>query len=174
MHKLSTAVAQSSTPTALCFLGLLSASFHRYGGVRGERDGVEFAKRRRRDVWCIAEEEGQRSGCRPAATLRADGGCGRSLCRSSSPMSLTSPSPCSLISPRKTHQRTSSYLSSEALNVLHEYACGALPRTPCHRGAAALRHKNLCIIRACNCMQEGTCDSAWAPRSAGEFIREWR
>ena len=36
----------------------------------------------------IVEEEGQRNRCRPAATLRADGGCGRSLCRSSSPMSL--------------------------------------------------------------------------------------
>ncbi len=141
MHEFSTAVPQSSALTALCFLGLASASFHRYGGVRGERDGVEFAKRRRRDVWCIGEEEGQRTRCRPAATLRADGGCGRPLCRSSSPMFLTSPSPCSLISPRKTHQRTSAYLSSEALNVLHEYApagpdpqAGA-PRTPCHRGA---------------------------------------
>ena len=37
---------------------------------------------------CIVEEERQRNRCRPAATLRADGGCGRPLCRSSSPMSL--------------------------------------------------------------------------------------
>ncbi len=37
---------------------------------------------------CIVEEKRQRNRCRPAATLRADGGCGRSLCRSSSPMSL--------------------------------------------------------------------------------------
>ncbi len=29
---------------------LASASFHKYGNVCGERDGVEFAKRRRRDV----------------------------------------------------------------------------------------------------------------------------
>ena len=29
---------------------LLSVSFHKYGDVCGERDGVEFAKRRRRDV----------------------------------------------------------------------------------------------------------------------------
>ncbi|MCH6569669.1 MAG: hypothetical protein IH794_06145, partial [Acidobacteria bacterium] len=56
----------------------LSASFHKYGDVCGERDGVEFAKRRRRDVCGIAEEERQRNRCRPAATLRADGGCGRS------------------------------------------------------------------------------------------------
>ena len=146
MHKLSTTVPQSSTLTArpeagTPFLGLTSASFHRYGGVRGERDGVEFAKRRRRDVWCIAEEEGQRNRCRPATTLRADGGCGRPLCRSSSPMSLTSPSPCSLISPRKTHQRTSPYLSSEALNVLHEYACGARPASGCPSHVAQRTHR---------------------------------
>ncbi|MFB3061504.1 MAG: hypothetical protein ACE10C_09070 [Candidatus Binatia bacterium] len=66
----------------------LSVSFHKYGDVCGERDGVEFAKRRRRDVSDIVEEERQRNRCRPAATLRADGGCGRPLCRSSSPMSL--------------------------------------------------------------------------------------
>ena len=33
----------------------------------------------------IAEEEGQRNRCRPVATLRADGGCGRSLCLSLAP-----------------------------------------------------------------------------------------
>ncbi len=63
----------------------------------------------------ISEEERQRNRCRPAATLRADGGCGRSLCPSSSPMPLTSPPPRSLTSPRKTHQQTSSYLRSETL-----------------------------------------------------------
>ncbi len=36
----------------------------------------------------IGEEERQRNRCRPAATLRADGGCGRSLRRSSSPIPL--------------------------------------------------------------------------------------
>ena len=54
----------------------LSASFHKYGDVCGERDGVEFAKRRRRDVSDIVEEERQRNRRRPAATLWADGGCG--------------------------------------------------------------------------------------------------
>ncbi len=54
----------------------LSASFHKYGDVCGERDGVEFAKRRRRDVSDIVEKEGQRKRRRPAATLWADGGCG--------------------------------------------------------------------------------------------------
>jgi len=54
----------------------------------------------------IVEEERQRNRCRPAATLRADGGCGQSLCPSSSPMSLTSPPPRSLTWPRKTHQQT--------------------------------------------------------------------
>ncbi len=29
---------------------MLSVSLHKYGNVCGERDGVEFAKRRRRDV----------------------------------------------------------------------------------------------------------------------------
>ncbi|MCH8017931.1 MAG: hypothetical protein IH917_15055 [Acidobacteria bacterium] len=66
----------------------LIVSFHKYGDVCGERDGVEFAKRRRRDVNDIVEEERQRNRRRPAATLRADGGCGRSLCLSSSPMFL--------------------------------------------------------------------------------------
>ncbi|MFB3142337.1 MAG: hypothetical protein ACE1Z2_05955, partial [Acidobacteriota bacterium] len=65
-----------------------SVSLHKYGDVCGERDGFEFAKRRRRDVVCIAEEERQRNRCRSAATLRADGGCGQYLCPSSSPMSL--------------------------------------------------------------------------------------
>ncbi len=37
---------------------------------------------------CIVEEEQQRNQRRPAATLRADGGCGRCLCPSSSLMSL--------------------------------------------------------------------------------------
>jgi hypothetical protein len=35
----------------------LCASFHKYGDVCGERDGGKFAKRRRRDVLCIGEEE---------------------------------------------------------------------------------------------------------------------
>jgi len=56
----------------------LSVPLHKYGDVCGERDGVEFTKRRRRDVSDIVEEERQRNRCRPAATLRADGGCGRS------------------------------------------------------------------------------------------------
>ncbi len=67
---------------------LPSVPFHKYGDVCDERDGVEFAKRRPRDVSDIVEEERQRNRCCPAATLRADGGCGRSLCLSSSPMSL--------------------------------------------------------------------------------------
>ena len=39
----------------------LSVSFHKYGDVCGERDGVEFAKRRRRDVSDIVEEKRQRN-----------------------------------------------------------------------------------------------------------------
>ena len=66
---------------------------------------------------CIVEEERQRNRRRPAATLRADGGCGRSPCPSSSPMYLTWPPPRSLTSPRKTHQQTLSYLWSETLSV---------------------------------------------------------
>jgi hypothetical protein len=34
-----------------------SVSLHKYGDVCGERDGVKFAKRRRRDVSDIVEEE---------------------------------------------------------------------------------------------------------------------
>ncbi len=140
MHKLSTAVPQSSVLTALCFLGLPSASFHRYGGVRGERDGVEFAKRRRRDV---CEHRGG-GGTKKSMPSRRHPSGGWGLRTISVSLVVTdvpaSPSPCSLISPRKPHQRTSPYLSSEALNVLQEYACGArpasgCPRTPCHRGA---------------------------------------
>jgi len=54
--------------------GTFSASLHRYGDACGECDGVEFAKRRRRDVSDIVEEERQKNRCRPAVTLRADGG----------------------------------------------------------------------------------------------------
>jgi len=46
IHKLSAAAAGSSLRTVLRSLDLLSASFHRYGAVCGERDGAEFAKRR--------------------------------------------------------------------------------------------------------------------------------
>jgi len=35
----------------------VSASFHKYGDVCGERDGIEFAKQRRRDV-CVHREGG--------------------------------------------------------------------------------------------------------------------
>jgi len=35
----------------------ISASFHKYGDVCGERDGIEFAKQRRRDV-CVHRGEG--------------------------------------------------------------------------------------------------------------------
>jgi len=44
----------------------LSASFHKYGNVCGERDDDAMSVR-------IAEEEGQRNRCRPAATLWAEG-----------------------------------------------------------------------------------------------------
>ncbi|MEE8462683.1 MAG: hypothetical protein V3S50_11230 [Acidobacteriota bacterium] len=55
---------------------IIGVSSHEYHDVCGERDGVEFAKRRRRDVSDIVEEERQRNRCRPAATLRANGGYG--------------------------------------------------------------------------------------------------
>ncbi len=65
IQKFSTAAATPSVltarPASAGAPGLLSASFHRYGGVRGERDGVKFAKRQRRDVSDIVEEERQRN-----------------------------------------------------------------------------------------------------------------
>jgi len=43
---------------------LLSASFHKYGDVCGERDGVEFAKRRKRRPESVEEADRvQRSRC---------------------------------------------------------------------------------------------------------------
>ena len=65
---------------------LLSTSIHEYNDVCCERDGPDFAKRRRVNAGSIGEEERQRKRGRPAATLRADGRCGRSLRCSSSPM----------------------------------------------------------------------------------------
>ena len=50
MHKFSAASPQSSVLTVLRLVGLPSVSLHRYGGVRGERDGVKFAKRQQHDV----------------------------------------------------------------------------------------------------------------------------
>ena len=55
-----------------------SDSSHEYHSVCGERDGGAMSV-------CIVEEERQRNRCRPAATLRADGGCGRSPRRSQAP-----------------------------------------------------------------------------------------
>ncbi len=126
MHKLSTAVPQSSSvrcaPTARPASGYPlpwanSASFHRYGGVRGERDGVELAKRRRRDVWCIA------------FSLLLD-------------LASQAPSANITISIKRGTERT------------HEYACGALPRTWRNALIATLtthRHDNLSIIPANDC-----------------------
>ena len=82
----------------------LSASFHKYSNVCGERDDDAMSV-------CIAEEEGQRNRCGPAATLWAEGVTG-DLC-----VSASSP-PRSLTSSRKTHQQTSSYLWNETLGVL--------------------------------------------------------
>ncbi len=128
MHKFSTAVPQSSSVLhrLRCAtrkrvpLALLSASFHRYGGVRGERDV------------CVYRGGGVTKKLMPSRRhpsgwwgLRATS---LSLVVEDVP---ASPSPCSLISPRKPHQRTSPYLSSEALNPLHEYACGALEVPAC-------------------------------------------
>ncbi len=125
-----------------------SASFHRYGGVRGERDGVEFAKRRRRDVGCIAEEEGQRNRCRPAAALRADGGCGRSR---GTRLRVTRRRRCPCIAfsllldlASQAPSANITYLSSEALNVLHEYACGARPASGCPSPVAQRTHRGAC------------------------------
>jgi len=74
MHLYGPSFHFSAIQVLNCFFSFtLSASFHKYGNVCGERDGVEFAKRRRRDVVCIAEEERQRNRCRPAATLWAEG-----------------------------------------------------------------------------------------------------
>ncbi len=56
--RLSAGLTRRATEAPASVLyGTFSVSFHRYGGVRGERDGVKFAKRQRRDVTDIVEEE---------------------------------------------------------------------------------------------------------------------
>ncbi len=125
MHKFSTAATKSSdvlyAPPArpasagapdpqAGASGLLSASFHRYGGVRGERDGVEFAKPRRRDV-CVHRGGGGTKKLMPSR--RHPSGCWGLRATSVSLVVVDVPastSPCSLISPRKPHQRTLPYL----------------------------------------------------------------
>ena len=59
-----------------------------------------------------------------------------------------SPSPCSLISPRKPHQRTLPYLWDEALNVPYRTLAGASVARLVRPALSALRDENLCIIRA--------------------------
>ena len=112
MHKFSTASPQASVLTVLRLVGLPNVLLHRYGGVRGERDGVKFAKRQRHDV-DVHRGGGATKKLMPSPPppFGLMGVAGGPLCRSSASMSLHRPSPCSLISPRKTHQR----------NVYHIY-----------------------------------------------------
>ena len=139
----------------------LSAPFHKYDDVCGERDGVEGAKRRRGDAW-YRRGGATKPSARPVATRRADGGCGRSLRWSSSKMAKHRLPPPALISPHKPHLHTSSYLWKGALtrishrqstaapqssalaalrsvgllDVLHEYDSGGLGRKPCQDGVS--------------------------------------
>ena len=94
----------------------LSAPFHKYDDVCGERDGVEGAKRRRGDAW-YRRGGATKPSARPVATRRADGGCGRSLRWSSSKMAKHRLPPPALISPHKPHLHTSSYLWKGALSL---------------------------------------------------------
>ena len=148
MHKFSTASPKTLVLTVLRSVVLPSVSLHRYGGVRGERDGVKFAKRQRHDV-----------------TVHRGGGATKKLMPSrrhpsgwwelwATSVSLVvvdvpaSPSPCSLISPRKTHQRTLPYLWNEALNVPYSTLASASVARLASPALSALRDENLCIIRA--------------------------
>ncbi len=89
-----------------CNRVVLSASFHKYGDVCGQRDGVEFAKGRRRDV---SVHHGGGATKKLMPSRRHPSGCWRlrvisvSLVVADVP---ASPSPRSLISPRKPHQQT--------------------------------------------------------------------
>ncbi len=64
---------------------ILSTPFHKYGNVCWECDGTQIEARRRGDAETLRGGATKIWAC-PAPTLRAD--CGRSLCLSSSPMSL--------------------------------------------------------------------------------------
>ena len=69
-----------------------------------------------------------KKSARPAATRRADGGCGRSLCWSSSKMQRHRLPPPALISPPKPRLQTFQYLCSSVLSAhFHKYddvCCG--------------------------------------------------
>ncbi len=58
-----------------------------------------------------------KKSARPVATRRADGGCGRSLCGSSSKMAKHRLPPPALISPRKPHLQTYRYLQNAVLAI---------------------------------------------------------
>ena len=128
MHNFSTASPKSLVLTVLRSVGLPSVSLHRYSGVRGERDGVKFAKRQRHDV-DVHRGGGATKKLMPSRRhlsgwwgLRATS---VSLVAADVP---ASPSPCSLISPRKPHQRTLPYLWNEALNVPYSTLAGSRSR----------------------------------------------
>ena len=94
---------------------MLSAPFQKYDNVCGEPDGVESAKRRRRDA-SYRGGGATKLSARPVATRRADGGCGRSLRWSSSKMTNHRLPPTALISPHNPHLQTSSYFWNGALS----------------------------------------------------------
>ena len=148
MHNFSTASPKSLVLTVLRSVGLPSVSLHRYSGVRGERDGVKFAKRQRHDV-DVHRGGGATKKLMPSRRhlsgwwgLRATS---VSLVVADVP---ASPSPCSLISPRKPHQRTLPYLWNEALNVPYSTLAGVSVARLVRPALSALRDENLCIIRA--------------------------
>ena len=105
MHRLSTAVPQSSTLTVLCCLGLLGVQ-----RKKGTVYSVPFSKWRNDNmfhgsaVWRV-----QKRGTEKTV-------------------------PSFLTAVLQSSTLTALYCLG-LLGVLHEYACGALPRTPCHRGA---------------------------------------
>ncbi len=94
----------------------ISAPFHKYDDVCGERAGVEGAKRRRVDAG-YRRGGATKPSARPVATRRVDGGCGRSLRWLSSKMAQHRLPPPALISPHKPHLQTSSYLWNGTLRL---------------------------------------------------------
>jgi len=153
MHKFTTASPKSLVLTVLRdpqagAPGLPSVSLYRYGGVRGERDGVKFAKRQRHDV-DVHRGGGATKKLMPSRRHPSGWWGLRATSVSLVVVDVpASPSPCSLISPRKPHQRTLPYLLNEALNVPYSTFAGASVARLVRPALSALRDENLCIIRA--------------------------
>ncbi len=91
-----------------------STAFCKYRYVCGERDGSSSRSDAELDASYLGGGATKKSA-RPVATPRADGGCGRSLCWSSSKMAKHRLPPPALISPRKPHLQTYRYLQNAVL-----------------------------------------------------------